>query len=342
MPDIWFPCYLQPISVFNFGQWEVRPGLTAGPILASEKAVWDSVSKSPFKESFEPNFLVRIDKDIFEKAVIERLRGQSHDIDRWLEEIPPELRDDLPWIPDDLFRWIIVSMSLCRTFDQIVTPAARYYFQKGDKQDELISSGCVATHAAYDRSFYTQVPHHPGEAGPLDSIILDKVATTIELYYQPILRRHDPVSVALNSFWAFLFSRFADQAYMSLVIILEALLSTSASGITRQISERAATLVGQSPQDSRSIAKAIRKLYQLRSQIAHGDLELKKGPIKWDKTAITATMTIVSIPMLKDMASYSVAVLRRMIESEEVMSAMDKPKRERKRSLDKFFSPKRF
>jgi hypothetical protein len=46
--------------------------------------------------------------------------------------------------------------------------------------------------------------------------------------------------------------------------------------------------------------------------------------------------------MLKKMAGYSVAVLRRVIENKEIMSAMDKPKRERKKSLDTFFSPKRF
>ena len=137
------------------------------------------ISISPFKESFEPNFLVQIDKDQFEKALIERLREQGHEIDQWLKDIPPEFRDDLPWIPDDLFRWVIISVSLCRTFNQIITPAARYYFQKGDKQNELIGSGCVATHAAYDRSFYTQVPHHSAQASPLDAITLDKVATTI-------------------------------------------------------------------------------------------------------------------------------------------------------------------
>ena len=115
--------------------------------------------------------------------------------------------------------------------------------------------------------------------------------------------------MALNCFWAFLFSRFADQAYMSLVIILEALLSTGTAGITHQLSERAATLIGQSSRNRCDIRKAIRKLYKLRSQITHGDLELKKGPIKWDKTVITATMTIVSIPMLTDMARYSVAVV---------------------------------
>jgi hypothetical protein len=112
MTVIWFPCHLQPISVFNFGKWEVRPGLKAGPILASEKAVWDSVAVGPFKESFGPNFLVQIDKELFEKALIDRLREQGHDIDKWLKKIPPEFRDNLPWMPDDLFRWVIISMSL--------------------------------------------------------------------------------------------------------------------------------------------------------------------------------------------------------------------------------------
>ena len=36
----WFPCYLQPLSVFSLGPWNVKPGLRAGPMSDGEKALW--------------------------------------------------------------------------------------------------------------------------------------------------------------------------------------------------------------------------------------------------------------------------------------------------------------
>jgi len=338
MNVIWFPCVLQPLSFFKFDHWEVRPGLKAGPMSDREKELWLGISNSPFKDSFKPNFLVQIDEREFIAALFERLRAQGHDPDKL---IPAEFEGRVPLIAEDLLRWVLVSLSLCRTFD-MVTPAARYLFQHGDKPGELISFSGVATHAGYDRSVFTRVPHHAGTAGPIDVDVLSKLAMTIEPYYQPVIWRHDPVSVALSCFWAFLFSRFPDQAYTSLVTILETLLSTGTAEIAHQISERVAILIGHSPDERLKVYRKMKELYGLRSRITHGDLELKKGVINWGTTIVSAKTTIVSIPTLTEMAQYATTVLRGVLENTEIMSAMDKKKEERKVSLDEFFLTRLF
>jgi Apea-like HEPN len=343
MSVTWFPCFLQPVSLIKFARWNVRPGLRAGPMSANKKKMWlHSFSSTPFKEAFEPNFLVEVDGRSFTNGLIKRLVVQGYDKQKLLSGIPKDHHDDVVRSPDDLFRWVLMTPSLCRTFN-IAMPVVRYVFQPGALPGQLIPSGCVATHAGHDRSIYTQVPHHPKAAGPLHVNTLNKIARAIEPYYQPLILQTDPVSVALGCFWAFLFSRFPDQAYTSLVTILEALLSTGTAEITHQISERAAVLVGRTPSDRLQLYKKVKKeLYALRSRITHGDLQVKKGPITWGSTIITARMTIVSIPLLTEMAQCATAVLRAVLESKEIMSAMDKKQEKRKQKLDEFFLTRLF
>jgi hypothetical protein len=69
---------------------------------------------------------------------------------------------------------------------------------------------------------------------------------------------------------------------------------------------------------------------------------VKKGPITWGSTIITARMTIVSIPLLTEMAQCATAVLRAVLESKEIMSAMDKKQEKRKQKLDEFFLTRLF
>ncbi len=338
MNIFWFPCVLQPLSILKRDHWEVRPGLKAGPISESEKAQWLNVSSVPFKDKFEPNFLIQVDEQTFTAGLFERLRAQGHDPDTL---IPATFEGRVPLIAEDLLRWVLMCSSLCRTFD-ITLPAARYLFQHGSKPDELIYFGCAATHAGYDRSMFSSVPHYADSAGPLDHDELNRIAMTIEPYYQPLVWRHDPISVALGCFWAFLFSRFPEQAYTSLVTILETLLSTGTAEIAHQISERVAVLIGNSSSERLDIYRTTKKLYDLRSRISHGDLEIKKGPITWNSTIISANRAIVSMPTLTKLAQYATAVLCAVLQSTEITCAMGKKRDDRKRSLDEFFLTRLF
>jgi hypothetical protein len=60
------------------------------------------------------------------------------------------------------------------------------------------------------------------------------------------------------------------------VTILETLLLTVIAEIAHQIAERAAVLIASPPEERLKVYRAIKKLYDLRSRITHGDLELKK------------------------------------------------------------------
>jgi Apea-like HEPN len=361
MTVTWLPCYVLRNTVFGEGQWEVRPGLTVGPMSDADKTMWKQAAAIPnIREGFEPNFAMRLNHEIFLQGAINRLREEGHDTRNLSNVVPGRLRaegaeghedNNLSRIPPqklgvilfsgELLRWALTSISLFRTLD-IKTPAYSYGFREEEASGSLVFAGCVATNAAYRRSMYSSVGHHPTPEGPINRNELDTLAHRIEIYFRPALWRHDPVSVALGCFWAFLFSAFPDQAYTSLVTILEALLSTGTAEISHQISERVAVLIGREPRERIEIYRKVKKLYDLRSRITHGDLEVKRRPITWGSTIVSAKMTIISIPILEELAQHAVKVLRAVLLDAEIMSAMSKTPESRKKALDEFFLGKLF
>lgn len=352
----WLPCYLMLDTILGTDKWEVRPGLTAGPMSEADRTLWTEASAIPnIREAFVPNFSVRINHEVFIQGAVDRLKAEGHDTRNLSNVVPGRLRPDgtvgfntrkspkdnsrglgIILFPQELLRWVLTSISLFRTID-IMTPAYAYSFEEDEAGARLTGMGCGATGAAHRRSMYAKVGHHPRPEGPINRNDLDRIAQTIEIYFRPALWRHDPVSVALGCFWAFLFSAFADQAYTSLVTILEALLSTGTAEISHQISERVAVLIGREPNDRLEIYRRVKKLYDLRSRITHGDLEVKKGPITWGTTIVSAKMTIVSFHELEELAQYAVKVLRAVLLEAEIMSAMSQSRDARKKALEEFF-----
>jgi hypothetical protein len=73
---------------------------------------------------------------------------------------------------------------------------------------------------------------------------IKQLAAVIEEYYWAIYSRHDRLSFALGAFWNSIFSSDPVQGYLSLTIVLEALLGTGNTEITHQISERVADAKG--------------------------------------------------------------------------------------------------
>jgi hypothetical protein len=164
---------------------------------------------------------------------------------------------------------------------------------------------------------------------PLDIVEAVAVACKLEPYYQAIEFHQDRLSVALHSFWAFLFSPFPEQGYVSLVTILESLLSTGNDEIAHQISERSAVLLRRSSRERLELYKEMKRLYGLRSRIAHGDIKATKGTINWNSTVISARGSQIGIDMLTRLAQYATAVIRAVLDDAELLSVIKAAGKER-------------
>lgn len=283
--EIWYPCALKPLANFDFEQWQPRDGLFVARISEEDKKCWEQITaRYRLAENFEPNLVVKIN----EKKFFDSLKTQlCHDgfeeeiakyekiINKLFVELDKSdgtcVQKFLLLRPEDILRWVITSLCLCCSFSEISLPKNRLDFS-----DSL--PGVSPTHIGFDRTSLSCIPSHLPEKISVEMNKLERIARNTERYFNLIIREIGPVSVALHCFWAFLFSRFPDQAYISLVTIFEALLSTGNNEISHQISERSAIILENAPEDRLRIYEAIKKLYDLRSKIVHGDIPKKKGP----------------------------------------------------------------
>jgi hypothetical protein len=327
MDVTWYPCGLQPLSFLGFQDWEVTPGMTAGRILDWEKTLLDQ-APAPIKENFEPNFLIRIDHS---KFVIERaraLKASGFPIDDYLRVHYGKGFNDGHIVQMlEPVRWVLISLLLCRAFD-VSTPICSYSFTYEDDATRLRPTASTRLCDGYRTSRF-HVAHIEYRL-PLDMVELNAVADKLQPYYQAIQFQQDRLSVALHSLWAFFFSQFPEQSYVSLVTILEALLSTGNDEIAHQISERSAVLLRRSPPERLELYREMKKLYGLRSKIAHGDIEPTKGTINWNSTVISARGSLISTDMLTKMARHATAAIRAVLDDAELLSVIqDKAAKER-------------
>jgi hypothetical protein len=324
----WFPCYLNLIHQFP-GVWEVRPGLTSGPISDSEKVTLRQFSGLPgVKEPFEPNFLVTVDERTYLTGLAERFGVELHVLEESLTLKTKDSSHRIRIIPDDLFRWLLASLYLCYDLE-IYLPSFRYQFRH--EMDSLVPSGSGPTHAGFQRSIYTNVRLHEDLTSPIDFDTVERIAAATEIYYRPLDWQYDQVSIALSCFWSSIYSLFPDQAYTILTTILEALLSTGTVGISHQIAELVVLLIGREQDKKIDLYKRIKKLYNLRSRINHGDLRFKKEVINWNSSIISAKTTIISIPELTKLAQVATAVLRSVLEDASLVAALRQPNPDRRR-----------
>lgn len=93
--------------------------------------------------------------------------------------------------------------------------------------------------------------------------------------------------------YAFLYIHFA-RAHSSMalkilmyVTAMEALVSTSTTELSHQVSERVAILIGDNPIERNTIYKTIKKSYNLRSKAAHGDF------IKGDQEEVANLLVLI-------------------------------------------------
>lgn len=86
-------------------------------------------------------------------------------------------------------------------------------------------------------------------------------------------------------------------------------------------------MIGFSQDEKIELYKRTKQLYDLRSRIAHGDLSVKKGPITWNSSIISAKTTIISISELATLAKLVTAVLRRVLATSILMDALQQSKK---------------
>ena len=111
-------------------------------------------------------------------------------------------------------------------------------------------------------------------------------------------------------------------AFLSFCMALEAITSTPSNEITHILAERCALLVGATSEKRFQTYHEIKKLYSVRSKIAHGKSAPRRGPISWESLAITAKSSVVPRSALIQLLSIAIEVLNCVLVRTDFMALL--------------------
>jgi hypothetical protein len=217
---------------------------------------------------------------------------QGEDVGWWLEHpLESEVQDD------DIRRLVMMSCILAgvRTFG-IDRPVMAQFKTPGNAS--------TLEYIRYDA--HRHIWLRPRNPDPLneedmrrlhglefDFGLAQQYCQTLEPYFRASNWHSGRVGVALGAFLAYAMAPPGGQGYLSLMTVLEALLSTDKSEITHQISERAAFMLEKEEKPRYELYRRMKGLYGTRSRLVHGSVENKTGLITYDTLRLDAKWTIV-------------------------------------------------
>jgi len=350
MPRVdWFPCRIEPLTFFGFNRCEVLPGVTISRMSKSETrrlAELREGYRDVYPMSDSPNLLISVDQDKYLPFLIERVTSEGFDIAKDIAQIPKEWRDHVLLTSYEPVRHLLTSMALLKPF-RLTTPSGKYSFDKITigKAARLRPSSFSPFRPYQESSALLGYRPYRKSAPPVSGRELRKIVDALEPYYRPAYWRSDRLTVALSNFWSFLFSPFPEHSFLSLVVILEALVSTSNTEVTHQISERSAVLLEGSPDGRLAIYKKIKTLYSVRSQIVHGSMVKKithqviQGSmiptnIARETSYVNAQKSIISVSRYCEIAELSVRMILAVLNEPALMAAVKSGKT---KQIDDFY-----
>ena len=305
-------------------RWELLPGVWFGKMPKVLKQAVKEVDSHTKPLGFDPNYVIRIDEQIYTKGLGKRLQKEGK---------------TLPGIPDgshvvfsgstNLAKHILISLILQQRFMFWLSKSYCFIENIHGSRKTYVDARTYMrrrTEVCYDPAY-----HLPRRK--IERINRNKLKSTVkafERYFSPYIFEIDRLSVALSNLWNALVSSDLAQTYVSLTIIFEALLSTRPYEITHMLSERAAILIGRSPTERIKIYEDVKELYRVRSKILHGGGVPKKGPLKrGDSLVVSTKFTTVPFAKLTRLADLSFRLIEAAINDPELMSIIHSNKAER-------------
>lgn len=264
---MWIPLDLKPGFAKGSGALPMVPGIALQMISDEER---ESFTQKMSGFPFVPTAMIRVDAEEYEAGAKARLEPKG----LYQSMLLPPLEIDDAKVDVGTFaggvpiaKWALTALVLCRPFSFRFGPVLRTYRD---------GSGAWETPAAVHGRPIEMVPPFramafpPEQTGKFNAAEFEFAATAIEEYYRPVGFRMDRLAVALSSLWTSLCTWYPEQSYTSLSIAMEALLSTQESEITHQLAERTAVLLGSDEEPPITLYRAVKRLYDTRSNIVHG------------------------------------------------------------------------
>lgn len=264
-PDVLVPLVLDP-GFKEDTEFTPITGITLGTPSKAQRGKL----KTEWGLPFAPTCIIKIASDDYESGARERLEPSGY----YRSTKLPPLELDGEHVEAGTFvggvvvaRWLLTSLVLTKTFWFEYGPVLRTIGGKSIAESMPISESRRPVEGVH--YYRTHALPHPDD-GPFSNDEFVAIATSIESYFRPSGARMDRIAVALASLWSSLCTPYPEQAYVSLAVAAEALLSTQQFEITHQLAERAAWLLCTHEHKPIDIYRRVKRLYATRSDIVHG------------------------------------------------------------------------
>jgi len=320
------PMHLEPHQRLGFTRCELISGLTLTR-LSDELHTQLGLAKNGVRRSFHPNYAVLADVAKYREGVQHRLRSEG-------QTIPAEPAYGWTIAPTDLVRHTLVSLILLQRFRFIVGGSFKLETDGGTYR---VSSYQHIPEQEASRVSIRALPMSPRPT--INRAALHRIALLLDPYYRTGLWQVDRLAVALNSLWAGICTPFLDHTFVSLTIVLEALLSDGGPEVTHKLSERIAALTVRTRTARPQRYKQVKVLYGIRSRLVHGDMRVRKGAITPDSLHISAKNATVPAAKLDELGIVVNEVLHAVLRRRELVEIIQKRQSEEQttRDLDDFF-----
>jgi hypothetical protein len=160
----------------------------------------------------------------------------------------------------------------------------------------------------------------------LDMTRVQRYCEALEPYFRPTNWHAGRIGVAVGVFLAHVLGADSGQAYLALMTVFEALLSTDNTEITHQISERAAFMLESTEDPRYALYKRMKKLYKTRSLLVHGAIDNKKGIITYDTLRLDAKITVVPDQDYVDIFDLCLRLFKRVLDDAELVTLLERRK----------------
>lgn len=327
------PVFLNNPLYSKISRVEVIPGVFFSKASQSFKQELEKYIKrnSIQPRSFVPTHLVIINKEKYKDYLLKDIYQNTQLTDKQKEAIENEYKNYLHLRAEDIAKQLLVSLTLIENF---------YFLMSGFYNCSGTTNTKGKLKLEINSSIFRETPHKPNwfmsrlenhrPVSGFSSSNWKTISAYLTQYYRPVLWKSDRLATALSCYWNALCTTYDDQIFLSLTTLLEALLSTGDEGITHQISERGAVLLGKNKGEKLKIYDDIRRIYNVRSKIIHGSSIAKENVLNENSLHIDTKYTVIPIDKLSTLFIIATNLLLKVLSSPDLVRIIQDDKKQEK------------
>ncbi len=302
--------------------WQLAPGLWIQALSGKIKddLIAEDVRIKP-PSGISPNYTIKIDSIAYGHHILTRIADEGSTI--------PDYSKDFEYVGTEcinITKMILIALLLQNNLT--------FAFANGHGI-RIKPSGICDSYFSYihprrrEELSYIWWRYRPSRTNNIiNREVLGKTLDSIERYYRPFTWEVNRISTALSYFWSALIANEPNQVFTNLSILLECLLSTGPGELRHRISERAAIILGININDRLTIYKDIKKIYDQRSKVVHGEGVPAKGRRHPEKIMITPKYKYCPEKLMSKIISISTDLLNALLKDKEYMKIVRSSKSE--------------